>query len=235
MKLEYEPILKQMQRLVLTMESRQSLAILQMPFIELQAYISQQLQDYCLLEQQDDLENENAREESPDDQFSVETGSVKEKYDKSWEEYLSDLSQTDENDGIFKDKRQEISIGEEITLQDHLLFQLHLASKTPREKRIGSFLIGNIDDDGYLRCEIEEAATALNVDSEAVLSLLNIVQSFEPPGVGARDLTECLLLQLKIQKEFYQDSTAVRLYSLTVAIIESHLNDLADENFPRYP
>lgn len=228
MRLEYEPILKQMQRLVLTMESRQSLAILQMPFIELQAYISQQLQDYCLLEQQDDLENENAREESPEDQFSVETGSTKEKYEKSWEEYLSDLSQTDENDGTFEEKRREISIGEEITLQDHLLFQLHLASKTPRDQLIGTFLIGNIDDDGYLRFEVEEAAKTLNVDSEAILGLLNIVQTFEPPGVGARNLKECLLLQLKTQADFYHDSTTAQLYSLTVAIIENHLNDLAE-------
>ncbi|MBC7336013.1 MAG: RNA polymerase factor sigma-54, partial [Clostridia bacterium] len=75
--------------------------------------------------------------------------------------------------------------------------QLQVARVSPRQRSIGEFLIGNIDDRGYLRIGIEEAARYLKVGPEEVRQALRLVQSFDPPGVGARDLTECLLLQLQ--------------------------------------
>ncbi|HEU4751685.1 MAG TPA: RNA polymerase factor sigma-54, partial [Armatimonadota bacterium] len=82
------------------------------------------------------------------------------------------------------------------TLQEHLLTQL-VAAGTTEEQRIGRYLIENIDNDGYLRCTVEEAARALAVPLEAVEAVVGLVQTFEPSGVGARTLQECLLIQAR--------------------------------------
>jgi RNA polymerase sigma-54 factor len=83
-----------------------------------------------------------------------------------------------------------------MTLQEHLLTQLLTATSDACERRVGAFLIGNIDEEGYLRCELAEAAAATQTNRGTVERLLDIIQSFDPPGVGARDLRECLRLQV---------------------------------------
>ena len=65
------------------------------------------------------------------------------------------------------------------------------------EKQIGTYLIGNIDDDGYLQCQTEEVAKGFGVEEEQICAVLEVIQSFDPPGVGARDLQESLLIQLR--------------------------------------
>jgi RNA polymerase sigma-54 factor len=83
-----------------------------------------------------------------------------------------------------------------MTLQEHLLTQLLTATSDAYERRVGAFLIGNIDEEGYLRCELEEAVAATQTDRSTVERLVGIIQSFDPAGVGARDLRECLRLQV---------------------------------------
>jgi RNA polymerase sigma-54 factor len=83
-----------------------------------------------------------------------------------------------------------------MTLQEHLLTQLLTATSDAYERRVGAFLIGNIDEEGYLRCELEEAVAATQTDRGTVERLVGIIQSFDPAGVGARDLRECLRLQV---------------------------------------
>jgi RNA polymerase sigma-54 factor len=82
------------------------------------------------------------------------------------------------------------------SLQDHLTVQLH-ATTVPDDHRVGAYLISNIDPDGYLRCTVEEAAADLRVSSETVERILKVIQSFDPCGVGARSLQECLLIQIE--------------------------------------
>ncbi len=82
-------------------------------------------------------------------------------------------------------------------LHDHLLWQLSLSSLSEAEQKIGKQIIGNIDDYGYLRATIEEIARIEGVTVAAVEKVLRVIQDFEPSGVGARDLRECLILQLK--------------------------------------
>jgi RNA polymerase sigma-54 factor len=82
------------------------------------------------------------------------------------------------------------------TLQDYLLEQLQ-ALGGPRDERTGRYLIASIDGDGYLRCTVEEAADALTVPEEEVERVLRLVQTFDPTGVGARTLQECLLIQAR--------------------------------------
>ena len=83
-----------------------------------------------------------------------------------------------------------------LTLMDHLLEQLHLAPLTEKESKIGEYLLWCINDDGYLTGDIESIAENLGEPPERVEKVLLIIQRFDPPGIGARDLQECLLIQL---------------------------------------
>src|SRR5690606_34232854 len=106
----------------------------------------------------------------------------------------------------------------EPTLREFLLNQLNLIPLENREHKIGLYIIENIDSNGYLTICIEEIANHTDSSIEEVEIILNIVQSFEPSGVGARDLKECLLIQIKDKKD---------IDNYVVAIIENYLEDLA--------
>lgn len=101
------------------------------------------------------------------------------------------------------EKYEDIPFSTGSTFHEHLVGQLGLRILNDRQLKIAEYIIGNIDEDGYLRREIDEIiddlAFSLNmeVDEREVLDILEIVQDFDPPGVGARDLQECLLLQIK--------------------------------------
>lgn len=83
------------------------------------------------------------------------------------------------------------------SLQEYLLQQLRAQTEGARDWRIGCYLVANIDEDGYLRCSVEEAAQALNDAAEAIERVLAGIQSLDPTGVGARSLQECLLIQAR--------------------------------------
>lgn len=91
----------------------------------------------------------------------------------------------------------EATVSRPPTLSEHLTDQLHMAASDPLVRFIGATIIDQLDEAGYLREPVEELAARIGAEEDQVLSALNIVQSFEPTGVGARHLTECLALQLK--------------------------------------
>jgi RNA polymerase sigma-54 factor len=83
------------------------------------------------------------------------------------------------------------------TLQEHLLLQLLMATDDIQERRVGAFLIGNLDEAGYLRCDLDNARASTQTDEATVARVLTISQAFDPAGVGARDLRECLAIQIR--------------------------------------
>jgi len=83
------------------------------------------------------------------------------------------------------------------SLQENLLEQLRLSDLTDEQRQIGQMIIGSIDDYGYLQSGVDELAFATNIRPEKILEVLKVIQTFHPPGVGARDLRECLILQLE--------------------------------------
>jgi RNA polymerase sigma-54 factor len=103
------------------------------------------------------------------------------------------------------------------SLTEHLMEQLRLGSDDPEMLRIGEAVIGNLDEDGYLRAEVSEIAAGMGVGPEAVESTLKLIQRFDPPGVAARSVQECLLLQLTADAE--PDPVSVE-------IVERHFEDL---------
>ncbi len=108
------------------------------------------------------------------------------------------------------------------TLKDGLLRELRIFAKNDLEVKIGEETIGNIDKNGYLRANVEEIAISLGVTVAQVEPILKQIQQFEPPGVAARSVSECLLLQLEASNE---------LDSLIKEIVENHLEDVAKKNY----
>lgn len=110
----------------------------------------------------------------------------------------------------------------ETTLQDVLLRQLGMFANTDEELKIGQEIIGNIDENGYLKVTLEEVSAGLSLPLDKAEACLRLIQQFEPAGVAARSPKECLLIQLELSRE--NDP-------LTAKIVEFHLEDVAKKNF----
>ena len=110
-------------------------------------------------------------------------------------------------------------VSSEPTLTEHLMMQLELVSMKPACKMIARYIIESLDENGYLTSSIQEICQVFRAREEKVMEALAVIQGFEPVGVGARDLKECLLIQLKHRGK---DRPEARL------IIENHLVDIAE-------
>jgi RNA polymerase sigma-54 factor len=109
------------------------------------------------------------------------------------------------------------------SLTDHLDEQLRFTIEDPLYRRIGSEIIGNLDEDGYLRAELSEIAERCQTTLDQVEKVLALVQAFDPPGVAARSIQECLLIQLK---------TDPNPDPVSVEIVEQHFDELSRRRYP---
>ena len=139
-----------------------------------------------------------------------------------WDEYLRDgaVYEKEYHEQYEKDEDQNLLDREGksgISLEEHLLEQFHLLDMSAREREIGEYLIGNLEDDGLLRISLEEIAVVFNMDVQRIERILLMIQSLEPVGVGARDLQECLLLQLE---------SIGQADSLSAIMVRDHWDDL---------
>lgn len=105
-----------------------------------------------------------------------------------------------------------------ISLKEHLEEQLNAELRTPSDRLIGSYLVGNIDHNGYLRLDIAETAHLIGLPPKRIVRILKILQSCQPKGIGARNLRECLLLQL---------ASSHKEGELVYVIVANHLDDVA--------
>ncbi len=191
---------------MMTPELRQAIAILQMSTLELAEHIQKELEENPFLEEREPEDVPESKEEAND------TSKIEE-----WLEYYNDrdigYTAKDTEEG----KSFENFVTSTPSLYEHLEFQLRLTTCDREQLRIGLYLIGNIDQNGYLCIDMAEVAAEFQVDMERAYGVLDIIQSFTPYGVGAKNLVECLLLQLK----YYEQED-----SLAVQIIREHLADL---------
>jgi RNA polymerase sigma-54 factor len=203
MGLETKLSLKQTQKLVMTAMLQQAIKLLPMARLELVQVIRQELTENPMLEEVALEEDgytpaEEEAQSSPDTaEDSVADG--KELYDINWEEYFPEDWEwkglpSEEYEEKFS---YENTLRTPTTLDEHLISQLMMSTRDEVERSVGAFLIGNIDEEGYLRCALEEAMDATKADRATVEHVLAMIQSFDPAGVGARDLRECLLVQLR--------------------------------------
>ncbi|HXW84003.1 MAG TPA: RNA polymerase factor sigma-54 [Candidatus Binataceae bacterium] len=137
-----------------------------------------------------------------------------ETYSNNWQE-----AQAPDSDDDHRSALENTSI-KRSSLDNHLMWQLRLSSLNEADQRIGATIIYNLDDDGYLKTPLEEVAAQLEVDAEQVERVLKRVQRLDPPGVGARDLRECLLLQLA--NLGMEDSLAARVVRDHIELLEKH-------------
>ena len=208
---------KMAQKMALTPQMRQSIHILQLPLLELRGYIQQQVEENPTLE----VERESASKDSITDE-KITRIVEQSQGARSDSEGLFDAGYSREEIQKKQNFRESL-ITRGPSLQEYLIRQLRMHTLSETDYKIGELIISHIDDNGYLQTSIEEIAQILifkgtNVASQDVDRILSLIQSFEPIGIGARNLKECLAIQLKSKGK--QDS-------LSYQIIEKHLPDLA--------
>jgi RNA polymerase sigma-54 factor len=142
-----------------------------------------------------------------------------------WREYLENYSNNwqDGSEAEPDDERRqslEATLTRKTSLEEHLIWQLRLSGLTEPEQRIGAALIYNLNDDGYLETPVEELAAKLETDSATVDKVLKRIQRFDPAGVAARDLRECLYLQLR--NLGMEESLAARIVLNHLDLLEKH-------------
>ncbi len=175
----------------------QMIKLLELPAMQLEQRIKKELEENPVLEI-DAAKNDGDQDSPNDSTESVDS-------DISIDEYINDEPSYKYKTSNFSkdDKKEDIPFSIGSTFHEFLIEQLGLLDLDDRQVQIAEYIIGNIDEDGYLRREIEAMADDLafnlnlEVSDKEMSGLLSIVQELDPPGIGARDLKECLLLQLK--------------------------------------
>jgi len=222
----------------LSMQLRQSpqqvllSSLLQLPVLSLEQRIRMELETNPLLEL--DMEDEVVQDLENAPEIGVEQPEPvegEEKADKTaekeidWEEILNDQESYEVR--IPKEKTVDTYERPEVyqeNLTDHLLSQLHMTGLPPDEILIGEYVIWNINGVGYLSMDVETIAENLQVDPDRVDAILNLIQRFDPVGIGARNLQECLLIQLLEEKP---------VVPTAVAILRDHFEDFKNKRYEK--
>jgi RNA polymerase sigma-54 factor len=219
MALEQKLNLRLSQRLVMTPSLQQAIKLLQMSKLELQDVLTQEIVENPLLEEEEEAavaeqtteaetEAEAAAAKQADAEVPagpVDADTPPEKERDSFDEidfdsYFEDYLDSAYNPRQYEDSEQvplENTLSRPQGLHEYLNWQLALADAEPPVREIAQYLIGNIDEDGYLRVSREEIRAAGYDDDRDVETALALVRSFDPPGVGASDLPDCLMMQIR--------------------------------------
>ncbi len=206
----------QIQRPILAPHMQQSIEILLLPTIELESVIEHELEQNPLLEID---ENRTTHERIHIEEIITKNlNKLKE---------ISNINYDEENPSLADEEIQEFPITRPISLEDHLLHQLWFEISDPLKLQIGEFIIGNLDKNGYLQLTSQEIAEHLNLSNTDIINeVLAIIQNnFEPHGIAARNLKECLLIQSK-----HRFNERVEIIC---KVIEKYLEELGHKNFSK--
>jgi RNA polymerase sigma-54 factor len=238
------------QRMILAPRMIQSMEILQLPIMALQERIEQELQENPVLElkesSNDDAAGETEEQETPVAEAEDVTNPEKElvideKSDneldfdrlealsRDWEDHFNEEHRPSRNgldeEGDKKHDAMQNMPSRPQSLQDYLSDQLMFLDTTPEQIRLLRFLITHIDDSGYLSVPVEEIARSYDLPATVaqVEMALHMVQKFDPPGIGARNLRECLLLQITPETPYRE---------VLRVLIQNHLEDIQHNRLP---
>lgn len=235
--LELKQDVKLTQQLVMTPQLQQAIKLLQLSRLELVETVQQEIEQNPVLEEAaQEQEADQGREEG---EVSAEQGegaaseqtdviNLEKNYDSeiNWADYINEY----ESGGTYN--RQRDTGGEEVSrldivskkpnLNSHLHWQLCHAEINESELEAGLFILGNLDNKGFLKVEVEEICEAVSCDQDTARKMIGVIQEMDPPGVGARDVRESLLLQLK--RLNLEDSLPYR-------IVRDHLRYLETKNY----
>jgi RNA polymerase sigma-54 factor len=241
MALETRIYQKMSQQLVMTPQLRQAIKILQVSRADLEQLVDEELAENPVLEEgaeereeeerprtEERLEERDQAEEWPDGVGRETTTEVEPENglnEIDWREYLSNYSNdwhgSSSTSADYDDEKRpslESTLVRAESLTEHLLWQLQMHDLEPSEEAVTALLVGNMDKDGYLQLQIEDVAFQCGQDFEVVEAALRRVQELDPSGVGARDLRECLLLQLRARGE--GDSLCARIVCDQLSLLE---------------
>ncbi|MBN2061429.1 MAG: RNA polymerase factor sigma-54 [Deltaproteobacteria bacterium] len=209
MALQLRQALNLSQQLIMTPQLQQAIKLLQLSRLELLDTINQEMEENPLLEDQvnddaeeekltpdekgsDDVDEQSEREVTVDEKISddIDWEAYLTEYNTGWAETQSEVREAPPYENITTSKT---------SLHSHLMWQLNMGDFDDVQRDVGLQLIGNIDEDGYLKCSIEEICHLTGYDEKTVSGTLSKIQQFDPVGVCARDTKECLLLQAAFQ------------------------------------
>jgi len=250
--------LKLSQKLIMTPQLQQAIKLLQLSRLELQQSLSQQLLENPLLEEiQAELEEsesvasgERTEESQPVSGAELseegkgtpeEQGAPEEFTASGWEEYFGSDRRVGDSERYSSSQDEfpsyEQTVAKAQSLEEHLLWQLSLSGLSERGKALARLIIGNLDDDGYLRMTLSDVVTGTDFTETEAESALRDIQTFDPTGVGARDLSECLLLQLGHLGHNPMGSLGARPGALKGSVVEAvilhHLKDLEKKQYAK--
>ena len=208
--------------------------LLQIPTMELSSRIKEEIEENPALEENesyDEYDNDIDRDMDNDVDNDIDNEHQDDDYDplSDFDDYMQD---DDDDEAAYKlrtnnysrdDEHYEAPISSEDSFQDILIQQLGYRKLDDKKYKIGTYIIGNIDDSGYLSRPItgimDDLLFTQNIDvtEDEVMEVLHIIQEFDPAGVGATNLQECLLIQLRRLKEESEDDVD---YTLPIIIIE---------------
>jgi len=224
--------LKLGQKLVMTPMLQQAIKLLPLARMELAQLIRQEIIENPVLEELIEEENESEQENSQEEKGpnedtppDNEQSSDSQDQEIDWDSYFQgNIDQGMSVESYTEKPSIESTYKKEANLADHLMWQLDLSVDSELDKFIGSCIIGNIQHDGYLCTDLQEIAEICNTDEKNVLRVLDIIQTFEPTGVAARSLKECLINQARAlpDKNPYVET-----------LIENYLERLEDRFLPK--
>lgn len=213
----------------------QMIKLLEVPTLQIEQRIKKELEENPALEEGSEEDDEMPSGEDLEDQYDEE--------DKDHDEFtLDDYIEEDDipeyrlqtnNYSRDEDKKAEIPFSVGSSFHEHLESQFNLRDLTEKQKLLGEYIIGNIDEDGYLRRELENIVDDLaflqnvTTNEKELEEVLEIIQDLDPPGVGARTLRECLLIQLAI-KDRTQDSI-----KLAYIIIDFYFDEFSKRHYDK--
>ncbi len=227
---------KQTQSLVLAPQLRHSLKILQAPAVELRTSILAELQANPLLEElppesvlsveeQIDSTNDSERDQDEEINFDAEDFSVLERMSEDLRQQYAQENSGQSYTTEDEERREHFlnSLTESVSLQQHLLQQAELADTGDAEREAIFYLIGSLDDSGYLTDTVSNIALTSRIPYTTVQKALETLQSFDPPGIGTKDLQDCLVTQLVLRD---------RGDSLAAKILRNHFQLLVRRRVP---
>ncbi len=230
MAMQLKTSLKLSQQLRMTPQLQQAIKLLQLSRLELEGAIRKELEENPVLEEfQDVVEEESpkveAQQEAPADTAEAQASSdPRQQEEFEWENYLDTNYKPPQGPAGGTDEimNYENLISTTTSLHDHLMWQMGLGGFNEDEQHMLAILISYVDDDGYVKTPIAEIASEEGATEQDLVEMLPFLQEFDPAGVGARDLKECLLIQAKHIEEDTND---------LVQLINEHIKDLEKKNY----
>jgi len=240
--------LKLSQKLIMTPQLQQAIKLLQLSRLELEQSVAQEIMENPVLEELPPEATEESGESGAEGEGETVAAELREKTEAvperdsapegetefksdmelgpQWDEYLNEMSDGRDYGSAEADDKEMPSYDQTLTrlpsLSDHLMWQLHLSASDPDMIKGGEWIIGNLDDDGYLGSPLLELAQQSGIPRSVMERALALIQEFDPLGVGAGDLRECLLIQAR-QLDFQG--------TLVEKIIQDHLPDLEKRRY----